>query len=196
MNLAHFISIDIGALHALSFNNPGPMFVCPQDLYQPCCSLILSSNLYSEEHSWKCMCRKSVSEIRVMHGHPEDKPKLYSLWVMSVTSSRFLAIYQWQFCIHTYWLVPPTEQVHLWMVIVVKCTETEMSTFYFDHCSPHPWVWLESQCWYIYIYLYLSQVNEVCREMCKHEDEIPFQLHVVHARRLVMEHYISTRTQS
>jgi len=42
----------------------------------------------------------------------------------------------------------------------------------------------------IYIYLYLSQVNEVCREMCKHEDGIPFQLHVVHARRLVMEHYI------
>jgi len=136
------------------------------------------------------MCRKSVSELRVMHGHPEDKPKLYSLWVMSVASSRFLAIYQWQFCIHTYWLVPPTEQVHLWMVIVVKCTETEMSTFYLTNCLPHPWVWLESQCWYIYIYLYLSQVNEVCREMCKHEDGIPFQLHVVHARRLVMEHYI------
>ena len=85
-----------------------------------------------------------------MHGHPEDKPKLYS------HECCFLPLlgYQWQFCIHTYWLVLPTEQVHLWMVnIVVKCTE--MSTFYFDHCSPHPWVWYVGVTMLIYIYIYI-----------------------------------------
>ena len=42
-------------------------------------------------------------------------------------------------------------------------------------------MWLESQCWYIYIYLHLSQVTGVCREMCKHKDEMPFKLWFMHA---------------
>ena len=44
-------------------------------------------------------------------------------------------------CIHAYWSVPPTDQVHLWLVILDKCTEIDQCPHIISKSETEGAVW-------------------------------------------------------